>query len=36
MHEKAAHCNKEIPNFRYFAKVIEEFKKYVKKPKGKK
>lgn len=36
VHEKAAHCNKEIPNFRYFAKVIEEFKKYVKKPKGKK
>ena len=36
VHEKAAHCNKEVPNFRYFAKVIEEFKKYVKKPKGKK
>lgn len=36
VHEKAAHCNKEIPNFRYFVKVIEEFKKYVKKPKGKK
>ena len=36
VHEKAAHCNKEVPNFRYFTKVIEEFKKYVKKPKGKK
>ena len=36
VYEKAAHCNKEVPNFRYFAKVIEEFKKYVKKPKGKK
>ena len=36
VHEKAAHCDKEVPNFRYFAKVIEEFKKYVKKPKGKK
>ena len=36
VHEKAAHCNKEVPNFRYFTKVIEEFKKYVKKTKGKK
>ena len=36
VHEKAAHCNKEVPNFRYFESAIEEFKKYVKKANGKK
>ena len=29
VHEKAAHCNKEVPNFRYFESAIEEFKKYI-------
>lgn len=29
VHEKASHCNKEIPNFRYFESTIEEFKKYI-------
>lgn len=29
VHEKAKHCNKEIPNFRYFESTIEEFKKYI-------
>ena len=29
VHEKAAHCNKELPNFRYFESAIEEFKKYI-------
>lgn len=29
VHEKAKHCNKEIPNFRYFESAIEEFKKYI-------
>ena len=29
VHEKAAHCNKEVPNFRYFESSIEEFKKYI-------
>lgn len=29
VHEKAKYCNKEIPNFRYFEHMIEEFKKYI-------
>lgn len=29
VHEKAKHCNKEIPNFRYFESTIEEFRKYI-------
>ena len=29
VHEKAKYCNKEIPNFRYFESVIEEFRKYI-------
>lgn len=29
VHEKAKHCNKEIPNFRYFKSAIEEFKKIL-------
>lgn len=29
VHEKAKHCNKEIPNFRYFKSVIGEFKKIL-------
>ena len=29
VHEKAAHCNKEVPNFRYFESAIEEFRKYI-------
>ena len=29
VHEKAKYCNKEIPNFRYFEHMIEEFRKYI-------
>ena len=29
VHEKAKYCNKEIPNFRYFEHMIDEFKKYI-------
>lgn len=29
VHEKAKHCNKEIPNFRYFEHMIDEFRKYI-------
>lgn len=28
-HEKAKYCNKEVPNFRYYEKAIDEFKKYI-------
>lgn len=29
VHEKAKYCNKEIPNFRYFEYMIDEFRKYL-------
>ena len=29
VHEKAKYCDKEIPNFRYFEHMIEEFRKYI-------
>lgn len=29
IHDKARHCNKEVPNFRYYEKAINEFKKYI-------
>lgn len=29
IHDKAKYCNKEIPNFRYYEKAIDEFKKYI-------
>ena len=29
IHDKAKHCNKEVPNFRYYEKAIDEFKKYI-------
>lgn len=29
IHDKAKYCNKEVPNFRYYEKAIDEFKKYI-------
>ena len=29
VHEKAKYCNKEIPNFRYFEHMIDEYRKYI-------
>lgn len=29
VHEKAKHCNKEIPNFRYFEHMVDVFRKYI-------
>ena len=29
IHDKARHCNKEVPNFRYYERAINEFKKYI-------
>lgn len=29
IHDKAKYCNKEVQNFRYYEKAIDEFKKYI-------
>lgn len=29
IHDRAKYCNKEVPNFRYYEKAIDEFKKYI-------